>query len=88
MDDGNGKHEEQVIGHHKCTVVTVVYDHETCLVSLGMKDIKIGLAQMMIDEAGRQLEYMRRVAQLQEMQQQAVEQARVQALLEQSRGRR
>jgi hypothetical protein len=74
---GSNGHE-----HHKVTVVTVLFDHETCLVSLGIKGVAVGLAQMMIDEAVRQLEFIRRSAVVQEMQQRAADAQRTQAILD------
>lgn len=70
----NGDTREQV------TVVTLAYNHTTCQVSLGIHDVGIALAQMMLDEARRQLDIMRRQAAALELRKQ-VEQAQADAAL-------
>ena len=77
--DGNG---ESGVEHQRCTVVQVVYNHETCVVTLGMAETKIGLAQMMIHEAGVQLDIMRRQAATLQMLQERASATETQKILE------
>lgn len=79
MSNSNGDGEHGV-HTHKTTVLTVVYDHETCLVSLGVKDAPCGLLQMMLNEAMRQLEEQRRAAMAIELQRQMRQAAADQAV--------
>ncbi len=88
MDNDDHKPEEHGAEQEQCTVVTVVYNHATCEVSLGLRDVKIGLAQMMIHEAATQLEYMRRQAATMEMLQQRANAAQAAAIAEELSKRR
>lgn len=71
-DNNNGEH---AVDHQRVTVIHVAYNHETCMVSASMKDVPISLAQMMLDEAVRQLDIMRRQAAAMQMRQQLADQA-------------
>lgn len=77
MDKPNGEHG---VTREQVTVVTLAYNHTTCLVSLGIHDVTIALAQMIVDEARRQLDIMRRQAAALELRKQ-VEQAQADAAL-------
>lgn len=79
-DNGKAANGGTDAEHHALTTITVRYDHATCMVQIGMENVKIGLAQMIVDEARRQLEYMRRMAQMQDAQQQLARAAQEQAI--------
>lgn len=64
-DSANGEHG---VTRSKVTVVTLAYDHESCLVSIGVKDSPVGLVQMIVDEARRMLDIQRRQAAAFELQ--------------------
>jgi len=76
------------IEHQKCTVIQVVYNHATNVVTLGMVETTIGLAQMMIHEAGVQLDLMRRQAATVQMLQERASATQTQQILEDLRKRR
>jgi hypothetical protein len=84
----SGENGESGVEHHKVTVVQVLYDHETCVVELGLEGVKLGLAQMMIHEAAVQLDIMRRQAATMEMLQQRASAAATQDLVNKLRNGR
>jgi hypothetical protein len=61
--------------------ITLVFDGDKGIVTMGMERVPIGLAQMMVHEATVQLDIMRRRLAMQEMQVQAMEAARVNGIL-------
>lgn len=70
MSDG-----ENGVTRTKVSVVTLTYDHDSCLVVIDGHGAHLGLAQMILDEGVRQLEIQRRQAAALELQAQ-IEQAR------------
>lgn len=76
------------VEHHKCTVLTVVLDHETLQVTFAVKDTPISVLQMMAAELTTQLEIMRRQAATMEMLQQRASAAQTQQIIEGIRNRR
>jgi hypothetical protein len=69
-------------------VLTLTYNLDTCQVAIGGDPIPVALGQMMLDEAGRQLEQLRRVAAAQGLAAAAAEQRHVQDLVSRTRGGR
>lgn len=59
FEHGNG---DNGITTQKVTVLQVLFNHDTGLVSLGIKDVPIELAQMIVFAAAEQLSIMRRQA--------------------------
>lgn len=60
--DGDNNGAEHGVEHHRITVVTITFDHETSIVSYDAHGAIISLVQMMIDEARRSLDLQRRQA--------------------------
>jgi hypothetical protein len=62
MYEGNGADgkQQESVTKRTVSVVRVLFDHETCLVSLDAGDMLLGLTQMILGEAQRQLEEQRR----------------------------
>jgi hypothetical protein len=69
-------------------VLTLTYNLDTCQVAIGGDAIPVALGQMMLDEAQRQLEQMRRIAAAQGLAASVAEQRRVADLLNRTRGGR
>ncbi len=69
------------IEKQRVTVIQLLYNHETCAVSLSIQDVPIGLAQMMLHEAAVQLDIMRRQAAAMELVQQRMAAAATQKIL-------
>lgn len=67
-------------------VLTLTYNLDTCQVAIGGDPIPVALGQMMLDEAQRQLEQMRRLAAAQGLAAAAAETRRVQDLVSRARG--
>lgn len=61
-NDGSNGNAEHGVERTKVSVLTVIYNHETCQVSFGAMGVPIALAQMMLYEAQTQLEFTRRQA--------------------------
>lgn len=80
-DDRTNGNAEHGLTQKKLTVLTVVYDHDTCQVSVGAKDLPVALAQMMLHEAQIQLEFTRRQAAAFALQEQLQNVAATQALV-------
>ncbi len=81
---------ESGVQHHQVTVITLAYDHETCVVSLGCHDVNLALAQMMVHEATVQLDTMRRQAAAMELKQRidaAAADAAIRAAISKGKGR-
>lgn len=70
------------------TLIQVAYNHATCLVSLGIQDVPVALAQMMLDEAVRQLDLLRRQAAAMDLRQRLADQALVESISGKSHGAR
>src|SRR5260370_34491229 len=85
MTDDNGA---RGVENHKCTVLHLVYDHETCAVSLDVQDAPCALLQMMVHEAAVQLDIMRRQAATIEMLSQRAQTAATAELMNRIRGGR
>ncbi len=83
--DGNGEHG---VEHQRVAVLTLTYNHETCLVTIGGTAMPIALAQMIAGEGMRLLEEQRRVAAAAAFQRQVQESARVQQIVDRVRGGR
>lgn len=81
-NDGSNGNGEQDITRTKLTVFTVTYNHDTCQVSIGAQGVPIALAQMMLHEAGTQLEFTRRQAAALELQKQLSDAAATKALVD------
>lgn len=81
----NGEHG---VDHQRVTVIQVAYNQETTMVSFSMKDVPISLAQMMLDEAVRQLDIMRRQAAAMQLRQQMVDQQLMDEIAGKARGGR
>jgi ATP-dependent protease HslVU (ClpYQ) peptidase subunit len=69
-------------------VLTLTYNLDTCQVAIGGDPIHVALGQMMLDEAQRQLEQVRRLAAAQGLAAAAAETRRVQDLVSRARGGR
>jgi hypothetical protein len=65
----------------KALTLTLTYDPATFQVLIGGDALPLNLAQMMLDEAGRQLEQQRRLAAALDARRQAAEQLQTQAIL-------
>jgi hypothetical protein len=69
-------------------VLTLTYNLDTFQVTIGGDPIPVALGQMMLDEAGRQLEQMRRLGAAHELAALAADAKRVQGILSRTRGGR
>jgi hypothetical protein len=68
----NGKSE------HRRVTMSISFDYDTSTVTVeGPPELKLGMAQMMLDEAGRQMEEKRREAAIGLIQQKMAEQKRL-----------
>ncbi len=79
VDNGNG---ERGVEHQRVTVIQLTFNHTTGVVSIGVENAPIALAQMMVHEAAVQLDIMRRQAATMEMLQQRTSAAATQQILE------
>lgn len=88
-NSGNGANGETPnAAHVGVPTVVVTLDPRTLLVHMKTGDVQIGLAQMMLDEAQRQLDIMRRQAAAIELQGKLAEAQRVAGLVASITGKR
>lgn len=59
----------------RITAITIAFDHDTSQVGMNAESVPVALAQMMLDEAVRQLDFIRRRANMQQIQQEAADAA-------------
>ncbi len=88
LSNTGNENGERGVEHQRVTVIQLLYNHETSAVSIGVENVPIALAQMMVHEAAVQLDIMRRQAATMEMMKQHASAAATQQILEDIKKRR
>lgn len=79
--NGERKDGENGVTHTRVTVITLTFDHTTNLVNVDARGAAIGLTQMIVDEARRTLDILRRQAAAIDFQKQMADARRTADLL-------